>query len=307
MNRKLEISTAAVTKRLTTVERVRDDLNLPATATEPDEFIEGLIDTASDLISGYINYDADETDQITIGRETVAETFYDALGKRELLLGRAPVGDITSVTETSSATARILNYTDGAIDIGVSDTTLTSASAPFLAAHVGDSITITGAGDAGVDLTTTIASFTDNSTVEIATPATTTVAAASFSLENQAFVAGFDVKKSGGILWKLSGGIPTPFAVNKVVVIYSCGWILPGQTGRTLPQDIEDAAVMLVRRKFEQLREGDVTPTGRLVKSESLVGIGSWTYEVGDRSMQDGLPSDVRNMISRYVRPAVSV
>lgn len=69
--------------------------------------------------------------------------------------------------------------TDGAIS--ASGTTLTSASNLFIAGDVGKSIVVTGAGAAGTQLTTTIASFTGVGEVEVTAAASTTVSAANVS------------------------------------------------------------------------------------------------------------------------------
>lgn len=71
---------------------------------------------------------------------------------------------------------------DGAIDTGVSATTLTSATANFFENDVGADITVVGAGPAAADLVTTIASVTNATTVELTDAASTTVSGATFSI-----------------------------------------------------------------------------------------------------------------------------
>lgn len=63
----------------------------------------------------------------------------------------------------------------GAIDTGVSATTLTVTGGDFWAADVGASITVTGAGAAAADLVTTIDSVTSSTVVELTDAASTTV------------------------------------------------------------------------------------------------------------------------------------
>jgi hypothetical protein len=70
----------------------------------------------------------------------------------------------------------VQQITDGAITS--TDTTLTSASAPFDAGSVGLKIVVEGAGVAGADLETTIASFTSPTEVELTLAASTTVTGA---------------------------------------------------------------------------------------------------------------------------------
>lgn len=64
-------------------------------------------------------------------------------------------------------------------DITAGDATLTSALADFTVADVGKFIRVEGAGVAGADLVTTIASYTSESSVELAAAAGTTVSGAS--------------------------------------------------------------------------------------------------------------------------------
>jgi len=303
MDRFLEISAAATEKKLTTVTRVRSDLNL---TTETDEYLESVIDTCSDFISAYLSQDSDETGQVTIGRETLQETFWDAASEKELWLGRAPVGDIVSISEDTTAVARQLTGSDGAI--AESDATFTSAGASFSSDYVGKAISVVGAGDSGGDLTTSVASVTSETEVELTDAALTTVSGASYTVDNPAFSTGYVVRKQNGRLGKRSAGYPTPFTARQIVVSYTAGWILPGQTGRTLPQDIEDACVLLVRRKLDQLRAGDTSAPGSLIKKESIPGIGTLEYESsGSVDWIDGLPMDVHTLIARYARPSVSV
>lgn len=69
-------------------------------------------------------------------------------------------------------------YTDGAITTGTA--TFTSATATFVAGDKGKTITIGGAGAAGVPFTTTILSVTNSTTVTLAANASTTVSGKSF-------------------------------------------------------------------------------------------------------------------------------
>lgn len=77
--------------------------------------------------------------------------------------------------------------------ITATDTTLTSATAPFGPGDVGKVVCVNGAGVAGAALVTTIASFTDAGTVELAAAAATTVASENgvFGTDNAAAFAAF--------------------------------------------------------------------------------------------------------------------
>lgn len=67
---------------------------------------------------------------------------------------------------------------DGTIDVSSSDTTLTSASNPFVSGDVGKSICVKGAGASGADLITTIASYNSGGSVELSNAASTDVGGA---------------------------------------------------------------------------------------------------------------------------------
>ena len=77
--------------------------------------------------------------------------------------------------------------------ITATDTTLTSAAAPFGPGDIGKVVCVNGAGVAGAALVTTIASFTDEGTVELADAAATTVASENgvFGTDNAAAFAAF--------------------------------------------------------------------------------------------------------------------
>lgn len=80
-----------------------------------------------------------------------------------------------------------ITVTDGAMT--ASSAVLTSATAAFVAGDVGRQVTVAGAGAAGVDLVTTIAAFTNGTTVTLATAASTTVGpTASVTIQGGMFV-----------------------------------------------------------------------------------------------------------------------
>ncbi len=103
-----------------------------------------------------------------------------------------------------SAKADCVFLTDAAID--ASDNTLTSALAAFVTADAGKACWVEGAGGAGVDLLTTIASVTDANTVELTAPALATVADADarYGTDNTAAIqAAFDEANNSGQGWTI--------------------------------------------------------------------------------------------------------
>ena len=92
--------------------------------------------------------------------------------------GRGEFGPFFTLMEIPESSFVTISKTDGAIT--ATDQTLTSASATFSAADIGKAVIVTGAGAAGADLTTTIASINSPTSVELTVAAGTTVAAANF-------------------------------------------------------------------------------------------------------------------------------
>lgn len=77
-------------------------------------------------------------------------------------------------------------------------------------------------------------------------------------------------------------------------VEYTAGFALPGAAGRTLPEDVEKAAIALVKAAyFARTRDP-------LVKSESIEGVGSTAYWVGD-----AIPPDIAGLLSGYCLSAL--
>jgi hypothetical protein len=81
----------------------------------------------------------------------------------------------------------------------------------------------------------------------------------------------------GGVLYRMDGDRPIVWCAQKVVVTYSSGWALPGDDGRDLPAEIEQACIEVVKMAYFG-RQHDP-----MVKSESSPGVFSFVY---------GLPGD---------------
>lgn len=305
MFKTLEVTTAASVTRLAAAAQVRTDLSLSAEEID-DDYLARVIDFCSEEISTYLRRGVDEEEKITLGRETIREIFYEFGSMRSIMLARRPIGQITSIREgTTAAISRLVSNTDGAITSG--DKTFTSADGPgsveFTNSHVAKQIVVTGAGADGGDLTTTIASVTSGTEVELTDAAATTVADASYTVENPAFV--FVVRKQRGEIIKRSGGVSVPFFVDPVTVIYTAGWLLPGEDGRNLPSAIEQACVLYCRKKIDQMQEGeDFSGT---LRETSIEGVGSFKF--GNSFGLDkgyGLPLEVRAILDRYFDPVMA-
>ncbi len=108
-----------------------------------------------------------------------------------------------------------------------------------------------------------------------------------------------DFERDGFNLFRLSSDRRTSWSAAKVVIDYSCGWKLPGDAERNLPQAIEGACLALVTRSFAA---GDRDPD---LVSESIVGVSRLEYapfgsQKGAPS-KDGMPADVAAMLDPFV------
>jgi uncharacterized phiE125 gp8 family phage protein len=106
-----------------------------------------------------------------------------------------------------------------------------------------------------------------------------------------------------GLLDRLStNGFPCAWCFCKsVIVAYTGGYALPGNTGRSLPYGIEGAVVALVSDYWAS-RGRDPT-----LRSESIPGLIDrqfWVGAVGDPAL---LPPRVLASIAQFRRPAVAV
>jgi hypothetical protein len=112
--------------------------------------------------------------------------------------------------------------------------------------------------------------------------------------------ADFEADGDRGILYRLDSRgkfMCWPSAV--VVVEYSAGFLLPGDPNRTLPDDIERAALLLVKAEyFARIRDP-------LVKSEDVSGALSTSFWVGGFGNGASLPPDVEGFLTPHRNPAM--
>lgn len=101
----------------------------------------------------------------------------------------------------------------------------------------------------------------------------------------------FETDSERGILYRIDANrrfICWPSDV--IEVTYSAGYILPSEHDRTLPEDIEKAAIMLCKIDYyARLRDP-------LLKSDAVEGIITQTFWVGG----SGLPPDVEMLLQPY-------
>lgn len=112
-------------------------------------------------------------------------------------------------------------------------------------------------------------------------------------------VASFEAEDSGHLLWLDAHGCRTSWPSGRIVLEYRAGYVMPGQTGRTLPNDIERAAILLVKTAYFG-RDRDPQ-----IKTETVEGVGSTSYGFAGLDRGFTLPPEVEGLLSRY--RAVSV
>jgi hypothetical protein len=108
------------------------------------------------------------------------------------------------------------------------------------------------------------------------------------------------VDEVSGLLYWLSGtGLSSPWRFcNALSVAYSGGWVMPGETGRTLPPALEAAAVAYCR---SMLASRDRDP---LLRSVEIPGVITRDYYSHNRAGGEStlLPPDVASMLNPFKR-----
>lgn len=111
----------------------------------------------------------------------------------------------------------------------------------------------------------------------------------------------YEKDEKAGLLHRLdTSGYPMPWEFCKsVVVAYSGGFIMPGESNETLEPAIEAGAVALVRALYFARRRDP------LVKSVDIPGVISEQYWIGSMGDVGSLPPDVEAMIAPFRRVRV--
>lgn len=115
------------------------------------------------------------------------------------------------------------------------------------------------------------------------------VSAVSEVSENGIDVDASDYRLNGttGKLERLSAGLIASWPRTLITVTYTAGWLMPGQSGRTLPTNIEQAAIQFVKeQKFSRTRDPDI-------KSENIPGVRQVDYFFGSPGSPGLLPPSV--------------
>ncbi len=106
--------------------------------------------------------------------------------------------------------------------------------------------------------------------------------------------------EGAGFLRRLADGRLVSWPAGRIVVEYQAGYVLPGEDNRTLPNDVERAALMIVRSTwFARDRDPMLRST-----SEDIPGVLSResAYQV---ATSGALPSDVEALLTNYRQVAI--
>lgn len=101
----------------------------------------------------------------------------------------------------------------------------------------------------------------------------------------------YEVEAKSGLLWRLAAGTRITWNGLATVVTYVAGYALPNDTGRNLPQEIEDVALNLIRSAYFS-RGQDPSITLELVE-----GIGRTVYSP---TRGGGLDDHARAVLASY-------
>lgn len=89
----------------------------------------------------------------------------------------------------------------------------------------------------------------------------------------------------------------TLWPVGETVVTYRTGYLLPGESDRTLPHDIERACILMVRGAWHSMGRDP------LLRSEETTGVASFSYFAAGAT---AVPLEAQALLSPYQLPAVA-
>jgi len=110
----------------------------------------------------------------------------------------------------------------------------------------------------------------------------------------------YEVDRVQGQVWRLDlNGNLIAWHTVRVVAVYSGGYVLPPSVSRTLPVDLELAAIDLVKAQY-MARTRDP-----LLKGEAVPGIYSAQYDLNSNA-GSGLPDSIVGLIDNYRVPVAA-
>jgi hypothetical protein len=103
----------------------------------------------------------------------------------------------------------------------------------------------------------------------------------------------YEVEGESGLLWRLSDDARVDWRARKITIIYTAGYLLPEQAGRTLPHDIQRACILMVAAQYNA--------KGRdpMLRSESAQDVGQVSY-LDPRAGMEGMPPQAAALLAPY-------
>lgn len=106
--------------------------------------------------------------------------------------------------------------------------------------------------------------------------------------------ADYEIDGASGMIKRLDSDALRSWYAAKIVVTYVAGWLLPNDTGRNLPYDLEDAVISMIKAsRFGRDRDP-------AIKSESMLQR-TYEYELFAGTTAGGpVPADAMATLNRY-------
>lgn len=129
------------------------------------------------------------------------------------------------------------------------------------------------------------------------------VSVTSVDEDGTALVSGTDYEAALGdqpAIYRLNAsGDPKDWPSVKITVVYVAGYVLPGNTGATLPAAIEDATIRLVKgRRLARSRDP-------YLRVDDVSGIGRQEFWIPNGPDAGNMPPDVAEVLDKYRIPAL--
>lgn len=103
----------------------------------------------------------------------------------------------------------------------------------------------------------------------------------------------YEVDPASGFLWRLSSDQRSWWRARKITVTYAGGYILPPAQGRTLPEDVQRACVLMVAAQYNA--------RGRdpMLRSEAAQDVGQVSY-LDPRAGMEAMPPQAAALLQPY-------
>lgn len=113
--------------------------------------------------------------------------------------------------------------------------------------------------------------------------------------------ADYQINNNAGTLRRIDDGRPSLWlsewssTERSIIIAYTAGWLLPSDSGRNLPLDIEYAAIALVKAaRFSRARDP------ALLSEDILQGLYGYRLKGDASSGAEGIPDWIANLLNHY-------